>query len=258
LDSNLHFKGTIIKNRQYQEICKQKFNAHLATKLDANDVKWLPGDEPPDYYLITRGIKYAVEATTIVLEVAVGQKELELQTITHSLYDLVKEVEKQGCHEGILSGTYFVILSQLSPGFGKIKESIKEEILSYLRHTQENDFTSMETIFENNDLKCFILKKNNISSRVEYGGGPVVAKWEPEREACSLLQAMMEKKYEKLLKVRHPKILLLLNTNFSFNTSYLKNCTPELTILKKFHTVFIVGFKEEEDYVLFSKNADWY
>lgn len=250
-------KSKTSSKRLYQEICKQKFNAYLATKLDAKDMSWLDGDEPPDYYLVVKGVKYAVEATTIVLKVPVGQKELELQTIVYSFDDLVKEVEKQACQEGILSGTYFVSFSQPTPNFSKIKKSIKKQILCYLRRTQANDSTSIETIFKNEDLKCFILKKNNISARVKSGLGPAVTIWEPEREACSLLQAIIEKKWHKLSKLQPPKILLLQNTNMSFDTVCYKKCAAKLKLLKHFHTIFIVGFKDENCYILYSENSDW-
>jgi len=244
-------------NRQYQEVCKQKFNAYLATKFDAKDVKWMDGDEPPDYYLILKHIKYAVEATTIVLRVPVGQKELELQTIIHSMYDLVKEVEKQACQEGILNGTYSVFFSKPIPNFSKIKEAIKKEILLYLLRTQKNNFTSIDTIIKNKDFACFVQKKNNISSRIEYDGGLAVGKWEPEREACALLQAIIEKKWSKLSKLQLPKILMLQNTNMSFDTVCYKKCVPKLKLLKHFHTIFILGFKSEDSYILYSENSDW-
>jgi len=243
--------------RESEEICKRSFNAYLATKLDPEDVSWLDGDEPPDYYLMVRGVKYAVEATTVMEMVTVGSTEFEWARIIQSLWSLVVEVEREASNEGALSGTYAVGFSSPITNFAQFRASIKERMLNYVHRTQADDSAPLEVIFERQGQECFVQKLDNKSSEIGIAG-PMRFRWEVEsqQEACRLLQAIVTNKAHKLSQVEFPKILLLLNEYRLVDSAYYKECVPTLKSLDDFHTIFVV---EDEDtgYVLHTSGSDW-
>lgn len=250
--------------REDEKICKRSFDAYLATKLDPKDVSWLDGDKRPDYYLVIRGVeKYAVEATTVMEMVTVGSTEFEWASIIHSLWDLVLEVEKKASNEGALSGFYSVFFSSPITNFAKVRASIKEGLLNYVRRTQADDSAPLEIIFDQPGKKglrqeCTIEKFKNSPSKIYLSGPMTGFKWEGEiqQEVRRLLQAVVTKKAHKLSQVEFPKILLLLNAYPFVDSACYKQCVPTLTSLADFHTVFIVE-DENRGYVLYTSGSDW-
>jgi len=248
---------------EIEETCKRCFHAYLATKLDPEDVSWLNGDERPDYYLVIRGVKYAVEATTVMEMVTVGSTEFEWARIIHSLRDLVLEVEKEASNEGALSGFYSVFFSSPITNFAKVRAPIKERLLNYVRRTQADDSAPLKIIFDQPGEKglhqeCTIEKSKISPSKICLSGPMIGFKWEGEiqQEVCSLLQAMVIRKAHKLSQVPFPKILLLLNAYPFLDSACYKQCVPTLTSLADFHTVFIVE-DENRGYVLYTSGSDW-
>lgn len=243
--------------RESEEICKRSFDAYLAAKLDLEDRSWLNGDEPPDYYLVVKSVKYAVEATTVMEMVTVGSTEFPIASIVHSLRRLVYKVEKESSNEGTLSGTYAVSFLWPISNLAQFRASIKEGLLNYVRRTQAEDSTSPATIFEQQGQRCTIQKFHNLSSKIGIVG-PMTVGWEVEiqQEACRLLQAVVTNKAQKLSQVIFPRILLLLNEYHLVNSAYYKECVPTLTSLDNFHTIFIVEDKDR-GYVLYTSGSDW-
>lgn len=243
--------------RESEEICKQSFDAHLATKLDPGDVSWLDGDEPPDYYLVVRGVKYAVEATTIMEIVTVDSTEFPIASIIHSLQRLAREVEEQASGEGTLNGTYAVIFLEPITNFAQFRASMREGLLNYVRSTQTDDSAPPKVIFQRQGQECTVQKFHNLASNIGIAG-PMKLGWEVQiqQEACRLLQNVVTSKAHKLSQVMFPKILLLLNEYHFINSAYYKECVPTLTSLDDFHTIFVV---EDEDtgYVLHTSGSDW-
>jgi len=111
---------------EIEETCKRCFHAYLATKLDPEDVSWLDGDERPDYYLVVKGVRYAIEVTTVMEMVTVGSTEFPIACFYHSLGRLVLEVEKEASNEGVLSGFYSVFFSSPITNFTQSRASIKK------------------------------------------------------------------------------------------------------------------------------------
>ncbi len=242
---------------EIEETCKRSFHAYLTTKLDREDVDWLDGDEPPDYYLLVRGVKYAVEVTIVMEMVKVGSTQREWANIIDSLWGLVLEVEKESSNEGTLSGFYIVSFSQPITNFAKVRASIREGLLNYVRHTQDDSSAPSEVIFEQQGQTCTIEKSHNLSSNISVAG-PITFGWkfDRQREACRLLQAVVTNKAHKLSQLMFPKILLLLNAYRLVDIAYYKECVPTLTSLADFHTVFIVE-DEDRGYVLHTSGSDW-
>ena len=243
--------------RESEETCRRSFDAYLASKLDPMDVSWLDGDEPPDYYLVVEGVKYAVEVTTIMEMVSVGSTEFPIASIVHSLWRLVREVEEEASSEGTLSGTYAVSFLWPITDFAQLRASIREGLLNHVRCTQADDSAPPAVIFEQQGQRCTIQKFHNLSSKIGIAG-PMTVGWEVEiqQEACRLLQGVIANKAHKLSQVMFPRILLLLNEYHLVDRAYYKECIPTLTSLGDFHTVFIVEDKDR-GYVLYTSGSDW-
>lgn len=243
--------------RESEETCKRSFDTYLAAKLDPMDVSWLDGDEPPDRYLVVKSVKYAVEATTIMEMVSMGSTEFPIASIVHSLWHLIREVEREASSEGTLSGTYAVSFLWPITNFGQFRASIGEGLLNYVRRTQADDCAPPAAIFEQQGQRCTIQKFHNLSSKIGITG-PMTVGWDVEiqQEACRLLQGIVTNKAHKLSRVMFPRILLLLNEYRFVDSAYYKECVPILTSLGDFHTVFIVE-DEGRGYVLYTSDSDW-
>jgi hypothetical protein len=229
-------------------------------------VSWLEGGKRPDYYLIVRDVKYAVEATTIMEIVTVDSTEFPIASIIQSLQRLAREVEKEASNEGALSGFYSVIFSKPITNFAKVRASIKERLLNYVRRTQFDDSAPLEIIFDQPGEKglhqeCTIEKSKISPSKICLSGPMIGFKWEGEiqQEVRCLLQAMVIRKAHKLSQVEFPKILLLLNAYPFVDSACYKQCVPTLTSLGDFHTIFVVEDVEDENrgYVLYTSGSDW-
>jgi len=250
--------------RESEEICKRSFDAYLAMKLDRKDMSWLcGGKERPDYYLKVKGVKYAVEVTTIMEKVTMGSKESSILTPYHSLRRLVLEVEEKASNEDALSGFYSVFISSPVTNFRKFRASIREKMLKYVRCTQFDDSAPLEIIFDQPGEKglrqeCTIEKSKISPSKICLSGPMTGFKWEGEiqQEVCCLLQAMVTRKAHNLSQVPFPKILLLLNAYPFVDSACYKQCVPTLTSLRDFHTIFIVE-DENRGYVLYTSGSDW-
>jgi hypothetical protein len=253
-------------SRESEETCRRSFDAYLATKLDPEDVNWLDGDKRPDYYLVVKGVRYAVEVTTIMEMVTVDSTKFPIASIIHSLWRLVLEVEKEASNEGALSGFYSVFFSSPITNFAKVRASIREKMLKYVRCTQFDDCAPLEIIFDQPGEKglrqeCTIEKSQDSPSKICLSGPMIGFKWEGEiqQEVCCLLQAMVTRKAHNLSQVPFPKILLLLNAYPFVDSACYKQCVPTLTSLGDFHTIFIVEDVEDEKrgYVLYTSGSDW-
>jgi hypothetical protein len=77
-----------------------------------------------------------------------------------------------------------------------------------------------------------------------------------KREACSLLANVLSNKARKLAHLSFPLVLLVLNEYAIIESWHYKECIPDLTALRHFHTVFIVD-DEARGYVLCTKNDGW-
>ena len=245
------------RKETWREItCKRSFNAYLRKKLNVEDICWLAGDEPPDYYLVVKGVKYAVEATTIMEMIPLGQTVFPKAYIYFSHIGILPDVEEQALKEDLLKGTYAVIFSKPITNLKQYRDVIKERLTNYVRRTRDDSFNDAEVIFKRQDEKVTILKQHNRSAMIGIGG-IARSKWgaNARQEVLFLIQDRIKTKVEKLSMIKLPKILLLFNDHNFINITDYRDFVPKLKDIKSFHTVFMVE-NEQNGYILYSKNHD--
>lgn len=234
-----------------EEICKRCFHKYLTKELRIKDVKWFPGKEPPDYYIEVNNVKYAVEQTNIIDRVSINSKDVSFPTIIFSLRDFLREVEKEAKENDILMGTYAVAFSRPIVNLSKFKNSIKENIIKYVKRTKFDSCKYEEVIFKQENGKVTIIKQNKKLQKIGIGGPPI-SNWPgSKQEALNLIQDRITVKLDKLSGIKLPKILLLLNEHLFYDISDYKDLVAKLKYIKEFHTIFIVE-NETRGYALYS------
>lgn len=234
----LHSRGEVY--------CKQIFARHLTRIFDPGQVNWRDGDEPPDYYVVAKGVRYAVEVTTLMEMVQLDSIEHPSATIVHSLFSLVRRVEELASNEGTLKGDYAVSFSRPITNLGRFRDCIVEDLLNYIERTRNDESAQRETVFRQGGERYSVQKLGIRSSKVS----PVFmgqVKWEDgiREEACRLLQLAVTTKSQKLSCVILPIILLLLDEYGFAKTADFKQCIPTVPLLEDFHTVFLVRSANE-------------
>ncbi len=250
-------KGT---KSDVEEFCKSKFDEFVKTRTGYRAVHWedvAQEDEPPDYYLYSGDVKYAVEVTTLMEKTEVGGKRLPRITIVASLSQLVDDVETSARQGNFLRGAYVVNFSRPIKNYRSVREHLFRGFLAYIQATRDVDSAPEQVIYKQCGEKCTITK---IHDQQTYVGhiGPSGAKWEGEvaEEICNLLAERINSKHNKLGKLAEPKILLLYDAYLFARVDMYQQCLPKIPSLKSFHTVFVVQHNSD-GFILASANGDW-
>ena len=239
-----------------EEHCKSKFRRHLELSADIPQQVW-EESETPDYYLYVDGTKYAVEVTTLVEKVEVGERSLSSIGIVASLWGLVNEVKETAKEEGILNGAYVVCFSRPIEEFGQARHRLRDELLAYIRETQRLSNAHRKSVVEQGHQRCTIEKLHDQTTYVAKAG-PDGGKFEGEivEEACSLLQERIDTKRDRLRDVSEPKVLLLYDAYRLATPRVYVSCLDDLDHADEFHTVFVVRDRGS-GWVLHSRNPSW-
>jgi hypothetical protein len=225
--------------REDEEICKEEFEAFLRSQGISN-ISWDNGDEPPDYYLNTAGVRYAVEVTNLMEQVETDGRQMSHLGFRHKVTRFVRNVERQARQEGILAGAYS-LRCKPRDDFASQKRRIREQLLEYIRTTQ-GSVAPPARVLLGRGYSSWSVEKLQSESRFLI---PSVsgAKWEVEaqNELCQLLQNVLLQKTEKLRSIDLPKILLILDRYVWLNINAWTKCRKELKGSEEFHTVFGVS-----------------
>ncbi|MGD2165635.1 MAG: hypothetical protein PVH50_08900 [Anaerolineae bacterium] len=246
--------GTWREAELREEYCKSEFQRHLQSTAEEMELDWRR-DEAPDYYLHTDGKKYAVEVTTLVERIEVGELELSWVGILASLWDLVDEVEEAAKKEGTLNGTYRVSFSRPIEDLGSIRNQLFQDLPSYVRKTREAGSAPQEIVFRRGSERCAIKKGSGEKSRI-VRVGPIGPKWDREiaEEVCHLPQERIDTKRDRLRDLSDPKVLLLYDEYRLAIPKAFESCLDDLEHLDEFHTIFIGD--GGPGWVLHSQNPD--
>lgn len=243
--------------RADEEFCKSEFDAFVKAHFEPAAVVWeevARRDERPDYYLYLRGVRFAVEVTTLMEKVTVGMMTLSEATIISSLWDLVDEVEMIARSGGYLHGRYLVDFSRPIDDLRDVRDQIQSDLLDYIEATQDSSSAPERTVFQQGSQWCRIRKLQDRPDEVEQGG-PSFSKWEGEaaEEICRLLEERLIAKNHTLRNIRCPKILLLYDSYRFASPGMYRGCISQLSLLTSFHTVFVVQVNRE-GFVLHPEN----
>ena len=246
--------------RKDEEFAKLQFDKFLQMASPNTRIRWEEVEqqnEPPDYHLYLNSKKFAVEVTTLMEKVEVGNRKLPHLAILASLWKLVDEVEATAINENYLHGAYVVRFSKPIINFKHIKEQLYQDLLIYVQSTQSKPNEPEHTVFEDGRQKCTIEKLDN---QPNYIGkmGPTGGKWEGEivAEICDLLTERINVKKDKLKNVVFPTILLLHDLYHFAKPQMYKTCLSTFTYLLSFHTIFVTQ-SNETGFILFSANQEW-
>jgi len=243
-----------------EEFCKSKFDEFIRAISESTSIRWegvAQRDEPPDYHLYLNGTKYAVEVTTLMEKIEVGNLELSQTAIIASLWQLVDEVEATARRDNFLNGAYVVSFSRPLANFSKIRGQLFGDLLAYVKTTQNLSTAPEQIVFKQGIQKCTIQKLHDQKSYIGKAG-PSGGKWEGEiaEEICTLLEERVNAKHHKLRKISDPKILLLYDAYHFASRAMYESCQSRLTHVRCFHSIFVAG-SNESGWILHSQNSDW-
>jgi len=252
--------------RADEELCKTQFETFLRGFFAPAEMNWMEVDqlyEPPDYYLLLAGARFAVEVTTLLERVLVGDGSLlPHAVISRILQDFVENVETTARAEGCLHGDYLVAFLTPIDNFANFRDEIQRRLLDYIRSTSSLERSPLEIVFERivpqqRPQQCGIQKVGSKLDRV-VSGGPVWAKWEGDAavDLCGLLNQSLDTKVDKLRDITVPKILLLLDKYMFADQEMYEKCMPRTSSLGSFHTVFVVQ-GNERGFIFYSQRSDW-
>jgi len=245
--------------REEEEFCKDIFNKYLVNKLHLQPLNWREGENPPECYFTLNGKDYAVEITTIMMEVTSEPKSLSQQSFQLALRRLSKNIERAAKEQNILSGWYCLSYDDTFDNFRQARKLIKKSVLDYLKNTREDNEAPWKIIFREGRPKCEIKKLSNIPNKIiTLISSPKYFKSEKgiPSEACQLMQKCLMDKMKKLGKINLPKILLL-NDRYLFSEPHIyKKCTLDNGILEFYHSIFIVELKGNS-YFIHSEEKSW-
>jgi hypothetical protein len=240
--------------RKDEEHCKSAFDAFLRQRCQEEDIVWNDEDNPPDYYLQLNGNKYAVEVTSLMEVIQLGNESLSHLTFIEAVHDFLKQIEQQAVREGILKGAYVVDYKPLND-FGKWKKYISKNIMDYIHATRDAPSAPERTILNRGHLGWSIEKYH--SEKQYLTGATSDARWHHQAvdELCALLNQTLEKKAKKLATISCPKILLIADRYPWLESSDWSGCLSNLNSISEFHTVFLVS--ERGNSTLHSIESTW-
>lgn len=203
----------VIVKRESEERCRAAFHDFLRQRYSGDEIDWeeVPeSEEPPDYFLCLSGTRYAVEVTGLMAKLSVGGHDKSTQAIVQSLRRFGRDVESSANDQGYLRGTYFLHFSRQVREFGGVEDQVKDDLLRYIRNTQNQPSCPKEDISTSGRKICEIQKMAESANEMLVTG-PMIARFEGEvdDELVSLLRDRVNAKVKALRKIDEPKILLL-------------------------------------------------
>lgn len=236
------------------------FEEYLVRHFGRRSVQyWVVEHDPPDYVFEIRGVKYSVEATTIVNKVEVrkangNRGKVSSMALRRNAKKLEKQLQQACGKSGLLRGYYVVALDPpLHPSAGR--KHISEPALEYVRRTKglkQADPCDIrlprrrlpdgtETGIPGRRIAS--IKKISMRRDLLQVLPPPQAAWEePAREeATSRLQNVIAEKAEKLCSndAPEPWILLVLHRDPFVEHTFYKEVVSGLSGVDQFHSIFI-------------------
>lgn len=247
--------------------CKDSFDDHLKGHLGVTNTDWqrVPrGQDPPDFYLALGNRSFAVEVTRteVMQDTALGAGQVRKQTYLSTHVEMVKEVEQAAKESGTLNGTYAILFrSPLTAShFSKVKKTILEKLLDYIRQTQQMASSPSRPVFCKDSPACWIEKLHNQSDKVceVFQGFAWVESPEVTDEVCRMLQHAVDDKKRKFEAKGEslPRILLLLNTYDFASPAMYKDCIHRISDADFFHSIFVV-WHDGSGFIVYTCDENW-
>lgn len=200
--------------RPQEKWCRDEFDAHVASRVPHATREWNPGTDPPDLFLDSGGVRFAVEVSRLADEVTDGERRFPEQTFNRSTNGLLDDIEAAASSRGILSGSYVIWFSNAIPNFGREAARIRSVALEYISATQFDSYAKDRDLFPSSPGLVSIRKLSDSGSVVGGGWDSGDAQWEGEiiQGAEAKLTRKLNEKLHKLRLVSGPRIVLIENT----------------------------------------------
>jgi len=245
--------------RPREEISKEEFHRIIQELFPESSIVWkdVPqSEEPPDWYLTIEKERYAVEATTIVdLLQFPSDKNVSVLGIVNSLNSFIKRIDESAREQGILLGTYSIILHPI-PNFHLHRKKITNDLLNYIRDTKDVLSAPEYTIDYGKGKKISIKKGNFNLDRVV--GGTTMSKREGDIriDLVRIVANTLAIKSDKLQGIPEPKILLLLDQyQYSFMVDW-SSVIPLCPERMNFCCIFYVR-PNDNSIILWANSPKW-
>lgn len=248
-----------MRTRNEEEYCRSIFQSFLEER-GFQEMQWERVDqqfEPPDYYLLLNGKRFAVEVTTLMEQVGIGGQKLSMHSVLNSLRALVEKVKAEAIKDNFLQGAYVVRFARPIEWLKDHSDQIHKDLLEYIKATQFEASYPEQFVYKRGRQIVAIQKIHNQKTYIGRVG-PTVGKREGEiiEEIAALIEERIRAKQEKLKGVLHPLILLLYDAYLFADAEMYQACLDRIPDLSTFHTVFLVP-NDMPGIVLYSENSDW-
>ncbi len=244
--------------RNFEKNTLSEFQKFLSQLLPQSSFIWedVPQEkEPPDWYLTIDGKLYAVEATTIVVDLEISPNmKIPEPKVTNTLVRFVKEVEDQAKYRKILKGCYLIALSPIA-NLSEHHDKLMEELLNYIQKTKNEIQLEKHKPFSNNQISIQKVDCDNdrVGHMVFLG---VKSDRDSQDELESKIHEALKSKTNKLKGISNPKILLLFDdfhySHISDWLSAIANCDYK----KNFECIVQID-PPNNNRILWTSNLNW-
>jgi hypothetical protein len=240
-------------------VCRECFLAYLRDKHGPENVEdpERPPSDPPDYYFTVKGIRYAVEATSIWEHIEKESKSHPMRTFVTAHSNLARTVEKEARSKGVLRGGYLISVSDVMVNLGGCGNILKSKLLDYVESTRDMD-SAPEKIVWSDRFGCALCSITKVRSKKDEitiaSTLPGVNMAGVPRDACRLLEERIREKTGKLSEVPAPKVLLIYHAYGLVDSSCYRECVMENGLLESLAAIFVVD-SATSGYILHSSDT---
>ena len=166
--------------RADEEYCKDAFSTFLAQHFAGSQISWgeVPqNEEPPDYCLTIDGKHYAVEITSLIDDVIIGESaRMSNVGARRSLVMLCEDIKRNLAERGLLFGAHVMTLQPIE-GLKDLRPLIEKRVIECVQHTRFEKAAAREVLVRKGRARIAIQKHHDESEQLYWviSGG---AKWE--------------------------------------------------------------------------------
>jgi hypothetical protein len=226
-------------------------------------VSYIPGEDPPDAYIMLNGQAIPLEITTteVLRKPIFGEDDVREITYEQSNRNLLKEVEVLLQEQGALIGRYVVGFSKplSSVQFSHYRQVVIDRLVEILQSLSSSPVSSEDFVQYRDSALAWIYKINKNGSKIYYEFDNEALTDTPEfiDFIHSLLVKAIDSKLKKLSLHLKPSecILVIINSYGLAESSSIIKAASGIDRIDDFHTVVVL--QGEYPIVLHSIRPDW-
>jgi hypothetical protein len=169
------------------------------------------GKEPPDYFFIVDGIKYAVDVTWLVQSRIIKGRKVSRRGEETGFSRWLSTIESELIENGLLHGTYTCILHGDFGDLKKHKDKARKQVKAAVITSSGQSKTKSITLLKSGSYKLTLRKVNDIDHRIYGVFGSNAWGAEIQANAKEILRRTLDEKRHKMRNIQEPCILILIN-----------------------------------------------